>query len=358
MSKITTLYVIPNPKDSTSLYRGVGPLSGMRRASKGDFNYGYAGEISWPVLQNCDLVYLQRPYRREHLEIAQMARASHVPVWVDYDDFLFDVPEDNPAYGTYMNDTTHSNVVNCIRCADVVTVSTKHLKRLLQKDTKEEGIIPRRCYVVPNAWNDKLFPRMTSPSRNKLVAWRGSDTHQRDLLEFAPEIIEVAKAHPDWTFQFIGYNPWFITSQLPKEQCVVVPPLDPIEYMQLMSDTNPSVLMVPLHDSHFNRAKSNIAWIEGTLSGATVVGPDWEEWRNPGSFTYRTKDDFKKALNTLMSGKTNNELFWKMSADELYKKFKLSELSKFRLQIAEALLGNEQFPDGWQILDEEEGMEL
>jgi hypothetical protein len=47
--------------------------------------------------------------------------------------------------------------------------------------------------------------------------------------------------------------------------------------------------MVPLHVSDFNRAKSNIGWIEAVHAGAITVAPDFQEWRRPGVINYACK---------------------------------------------------------------------
>jgi hypothetical protein len=38
------------------------------------------------------------------------------------------------------------------------------------------------------------------------------------------------------------------------------------------------MMVVPLRDNAFNRAKSNIAQLEATFGGMLTVGPKWPEW--------------------------------------------------------------------------------
>jgi hypothetical protein len=46
-------------------------------------------------------------------------------------------------------------------------------------------------------------------------------------------------------------------------------------------------MFVPLVDNEFNRAKSNIAWLEGTWAGAKTIASDLPEFNKPGVTVYK-----------------------------------------------------------------------
>lgn len=58
-------------------------------------------------------------------------------------------------------------------------------------------------------------------------------------------------------------------------------------------------MIVPLEDNSFNRAKSNIALIEGTLAGATVMATNLPEFSDSWCHTFRTNADFELVFNKL-----------------------------------------------------------
>jgi len=58
------------------------------------------------------------------------------------------------------------------------------------------------------------------------------------------------------------------------------------QYMAAYGHLGPWVSVVPLEDTAFNRAKSNLAWIEATCAGALTLAPMWPDWLKPGVFTY------------------------------------------------------------------------
>jgi hypothetical protein len=290
-----------------------------------------------------------------------------VPVIIDYDDLLFDVPTDNPAYRNYMNKSTQEAVVSCVREADAVFVSTKELKRCLQLP---KACLNDRVYVVPNALDDIHLvrgDRKNPPEkRNKTVLWRGSHSHQRDLVEHGGEILTVAKQHRDFAFTFVGYNPWYLTERMGKNQAVVAESIPIGEFMDFVYATAPEVGIVPLHRSRFNLCKSNIGWLEMSWAGAVCLVPDWEEWRAPGAVTYCNAGDFQSGLLSLLGMEPEqraelNRMSWKWISENRM----LSQVNPLREQVFMAAMGEDEWPEGggpipefYKAETEEKGMEL
>lgn len=332
---------IPNVTDATSFYRGVGPISALKRQNQ-DISLIFSNDVNWATLMMSDVVFLQRPYRKSHLQIAQMAQSVGRPVWIDYDDLLFDVPADNPAYRTYMSADTKRIIADLIQLADVVTVSTQQIKDIFQIPEKS---LNDRVYVVPNALDDRMFKKRPSTRSNKIITWRGTDTHQRDLMDYAPEIVELSKTNPGWTWNFIGWNPWFITERM-GNRAVVTEQIDILEYHAFMQAVAPAIHVVPLHDSLFNRAKSNIAWIEATYAGAATFAPDWLEWQKPGCTTYSGSKEFIEELDRMMHLSPEVLRGFNDESWEAVWEGKLSSITKRRAQILGALLERNEFPEG------------
>lgn len=298
---ISILVICPNPTDATSFYRGVRPLAALK-LSMANLNLVYASQTDWTVLSMVDAVFLQRPFNGNHLAVARMAVEWKVPLWVDYDDDLFEVPQDNPAYAIYSKEEIQKNVAEICAMAKVVTVSTQALRRKLAPLNPD-------IVVVPNAWDEKLLTDRNERNldANPLVLWRGSATHQRDILVHGEAIIELSKKHPNWTWHFQGYNPWFVTERMDPGKVVTAPSVPVEKYFQFIRTIRPKLVITPLADNAFNRSKSNIAWIEATYAGAACLAPLWEEWMQPGVVGYSSKADFADKLDLLMSGSIDTE---------------------------------------------------
>lgn len=290
----------PNIKDATSLYRGIGPLSALQSAHP-EIRLNYENkEFNWVTFVMSDLFFLQRGFTNEHVSQVMMAIENGCPVWVDYDDDLFSVPLSNPSYRVYSRQEIQKNIAKIISLANVVTVSTPHLKKRFELGPQPLNADIR---VVPNAIAKLWVKRYQEPKgeRDKMIVWRGSATHQKDLSCFLPEIKAAANADKTWTWVFQGDKPWFVFEAL-GENTVFGDPLDPIIYMLQMQAMKPPVMMVPLENNVFNRSKSNIAWLEAAFFGGMTLAPAWEEWDRPGVLAYTDAKDFADCIHSIQRG--------------------------------------------------------
>jgi hypothetical protein len=268
------------------------------------FEMIYSGEFNWTHSALSDVIMIQRPYRESDMEVISIAQSYGVKVWVDYDDDLFAVPKSNPTHSLYGKNETMLNVLNCMIRADVITASTDFLadrirKALSEADQKNDN----KVFTARNALMDHVIPKVKPKAgNNDLVLWRGSSTHDADLISVGNQIVAAQKTNPKWVFHFQGYNPWYLTERMDEKRTTVGEPVDIGPYISLIKELSPKVMIVPLAEEVFNLSKSNIAWIEGTLAGAVVVAPDWPEWRRPGIIRYNPQDarTFTVALQTAM----------------------------------------------------------
>ncbi len=333
------LVLCPVPTDATSFYRGVHPLAALKRGMP-ELNLHFATEVNHANLCNVDGLFMQRPYKLAHLNILKMAHANGVPVWVDYDDDLFNVPTSNIAHRTYGDKKIQIAIGEMIADAEIVTVSTGYLKERLSKLNKD-------IRVIPNAFNGRLlrYRKNPDPKREKLIMWRGSETHQKDLYLYTKQLVEIADANPTWNFTFVGSGFWLTTEALPQKQVTICESIDPIEYFQLIHKLQPAITIVPLHDSPFNRCKSNIAWQEATFAGSLTLAPNWNEWKRPGVECYENPLEFKLKLQQMMGFIENKpgissdlvEASWK----DMQQNFLLDNVNEAREQCVEDLLSQE-----------------
>ncbi len=285
-------HILTTPStDACSYYRSLGPLGRMRQLGLIDLTI--SSEIDWTRISQVDLVFIQRPDQEWHRSLIKLARKWSVPVWVDLDDNMFSVPNDNPAAPYLMNSKTQGIIKECLSMASVISSSTEHLSGVL----KDKGYSSK---VIPNAL-DPRFKIPTHKEQSKTILWRGSPTHDRDLSTYGDAIIKAAQANPGWRWHFQGYNPWRITEPLSTYGEVTWALSKQIEdYMEFIADLKPAIMIVPLHESEFNRSKSNIAWIEGTYAGAATLAPNWPEWDKPGVYPYNDSRSFADRLKQMM----------------------------------------------------------
>lgn len=328
----------PSPADTTSFYRGMGPLSHLAKNAR-HLDIIVSSTWQWMNISMCDLMFIQRPASKDAYGLIEICRDVGVPVWVDYDDHLLQVPTDNPAFFQFSDEAAQESVVRSLRNADVISVSTEHLARQFRKVAPNAFIV-----VIPNAFNEVHFNYRQVRERQKRVIWRGSRTHHRDVMTQAESIIDLSNMEKfkDWLWHFIGDNLWFLTDRMPHKQTYITKPVDPHEYHRHIHDLCPTALIAPLYPSDFNYCKSNIAFIEATFAGAVTIAPRWEEWDLPGVLTYdNSQKDFSYKLKQVLEGKVDTGKMvaeaWTFINDALT----LSKMNQRRVNLICSILGVE-----------------
>jgi hypothetical protein len=298
MHKTRIAAISPSPGDGSSFYRGFGALSklvkdeGCRRMANTIhkdqdqiIELDSRDSWGWEHLIQADLLFFQRPFMPAHKTVIQMAKAMSIPVWVDYDDDLFNVTWSNPAYQTFMTQTVHADILEILEMADAITVSTAHMKT-----DSVFGKIPNKTpHVVRNAIDTDMFKvERVMEARRKAITWRGSSTHFEDMAPNVDAFVETAMFNKDWTFHFIGHPHWELIRKMPGDQINCIQFIDNImQFIGTLCLLCPAIHVVTLVDNQFNRCKSNIAALEAIYAGAMVVAPaGFAEWDMPGVLNY------------------------------------------------------------------------
>ena len=332
----TILAMCPNESDATSYYRGVGPLWAMKKAGMANVVLT-APTTQWPILTGGDILFMQRPYSRTHFEMAVGAKSYGIPLWVDYDDNMLAVPVDNPAHSVFNTPDTQKNIQTILAIADVVTVSTRELANTFLgfrvNSNKSE------CVVIPNAvddsapWYRKRLDGKIETRKNTIL-WRGSNTHQKDLMTYADKILMVNTDKHEWNF--IGYNPFFLTEKLTNVS--YYPGGDISAYHHTIQKLAPEIMIVPLFDNALNRSKSNIAWLEGTLAGAACLVPDWDEWKKPGAIRYDEENNsFFNQLSRMIEDPSDFAVYNQKSFEYIKNHLVLSKVNELRKSVLDEI---------------------
>lgn len=319
--------------DACAFYRTVGPYGHLAKTYSDKVEVSFSQNPNYGEIRASDILVMQRPFTTELIFIAKHAKDYGVPLVVDFDDDFFSIPRDNPVHHLYSQESL-DNVKMALQMADLVTVSTKHLRREYLKHAAN-------VVVIPNALDPALIKfRGERPRRNR-VLWRGTRTHDRDVASCATEIVQAAVKFPETEFVFLGADPcaWEVSERIKNCQRVLNP-MDPFMFFQAEMELCPKILIAPLSDNNFNRSKSNIAGIEAALAGAVCLAPDWEEWRMlEGAYFYKTAKEFGSMLNHLLTyseqeiiGSANRTFNW--ICDNLT----LNQTNELRLKALEGLL--------------------
>lgn len=328
-----------NESDACAWYRSIGPFAHLERTSYCPITFTPMEEISTTHILKTDIAFFSRPCSEQEVEAIHKFKQLKVPVIVDWDDDITEIPSDNPYAPIFRTPQRMAHLVNGIEMADVLMVSTQ---ALADKWAKLSPL--KKIYVVPNALDERLFYE-SKPGTNRTICWRGAAGHQRDIDSIGQEIIEYSNSHTDETFTFFGYNPWKITDALQNRSQFIPPIANVPDYFMQLKKLSPRFGMVPLFDGPFARAKSNIAWLEMTWAGAVCVVPNWSEWDTLGTWCY-DEGNFLQALTQMTTGNTPeyldkmHEAAWKYIQEHRT----LAQVNKIRERILNALVGIGDLP--------------
>ena len=346
--KPRVLGVFPPKTDAVSFYRSVGVLPYIR-----EIEYTVLFEpISWNVLIEHDIIFINRPFGGNFLKAIEVIRKNNKKLWLDYDDNFFCIPETNPAYSSYQNSKDQEDYKSILDSANIVSVSTKSLGNYLKSTTSFT-----KPLTIPNAFNDYIFTLEENRSQNRIVNWRGSNTHNSDFKTIINEFISIQNKYRDWSFTFLGKlgyhlkgEPVKVKGKDGKEEVLPNPfknyvnqiysgniypidEMDIIDYFLYLKQLAPQIQIVPLENRIFNINKSNIAWIEGTYSGAVTIAPNVEEFRKPGVLLYNTPSEFHYLLESCIKGDIDLQDNYKASFDYIQENLMLSKVNNIRKQV-------------------------
>lgn len=341
--------ISPFPTDATSFYRGMGIMDHLESLFNGKLeiikhkqDFDNSQIRLWLELQGMDILFVQRPHSEKFITIMEYFKKHfRRPIWIDYDDNLFEIPKYNRAHKYYeQHAKTKETLMRAMRLADVITVTTAELKRYLDP-------IHPNVVVIPNAFpNHTLDISMRKPvPRVDRLFWRGSGTHIGDLDFYKSQLQRVMAENKDHKFTFVGSDIaeayWFFDDTFYPENGSngqLLDPLDPYEYLHNITTTGAKAIHVPLVYNLFNLAKSNIAAMEAAWGGMAVIAPDWQEWQLPGVLKYKTKGDYYSLINAVCKNqfdieKLSNET-WQYICDNLL----LTKVNVQRMKLIKALV--------------------
>jgi hypothetical protein len=255
------LACIPTPQSATSFYRGIGPLQEM---AKYGIEVTHTDAISWVNLGFSDVYFHQRPSSSNEFNALLYAKKMGVYTWVDYDDNLFEIPISNSNWAHYSKPEIQKALIGICNLVDLITVSTEELKNIILEKTK----CGPKVFVVPNART--IMHRHNDSDKKAQIVWRGGSTHVADLLAYKDQIKAVAQANKHWTWLFLGDFPWALDDALKGCEVTVKSAPDTPSFLDLVSNVQSAIAIVPLEFNSFNKCKSNIAEIEFNRNAFTL----------------------------------------------------------------------------------------
>jgi glycosyltransferase involved in cell wall biosynthesis len=259
-----------------------------------------------------DLAVFQRQPEQRITDLMWMLQQSGTRVVFDIDDDLFSVPPDNAAYlhwgrdwrkiganvkaedvGVFVGDgksldrqkrrdearvnaakgrleMTHSNragLLQNIRGADLVSVSTPKLQQVYSPYRKSVRVLPNQ--IEPRDWEEALTHPYERNDDQVWIGWAGSKTHWPDLKILKAPVLDILRRHAEARFCIVGMPEAAVLFGDRAGQMLTWDWMSLEEYRSVVAAFD--IIVAPSAPKTFNEAKSDLRVLEAGLCGKPIV---------------------------------------------------------------------------------------
>lgn len=242
-----------------------------------------------------DLVIFMHPYHAHQAQFIHRVKSQYqIPVIVDLDDMLDNLPVDHPEYHTFKN----CAVPEIIRSCDHLVTSTEYLR-------KHWGHLNKNISVIENQIDPRRvegFEKSAKPYHSGFViGWTGSQTHRPDLYNtgFIRGLRKFMRERDDVRAYFHILCPQTLLDEF---GCRIIFNEQAVDYLDYpsMCFTYPfDVCAVPLYDHPFNHAKSDLRLLDMGQFRIPVIASnmsDWEKHHERVALCNNTPEDWYEAF--------------------------------------------------------------
>ena len=239
-----------------------------------DFQMGYAEYAS-------QIIIYRTPYSEQFKQLIELAHKYNKPVFYDIDDLVYDTSyTDQLDYvktlGKQEKEAYDSGVRSygrLMELCDAFITSTTDLKNELLK-------LGKPVYLNRNLASEELISiseqaiakTIKDKKKIKIGYFSGSITHNENFDLIRSAILKILKEFPQTELHLVGHLTIPDEMKNYKKQLIVHDFLDWTLLPSLVADMD--INLAPLVDNVFNRAKSEIKWLEAALVGVTTVASD------------------------------------------------------------------------------------
>ena len=275
-------------------------------------------------------VRIQRQATPQQLEfvkfLRKLADANNFRLIYEIDDICFheDIPDYNKYKTAFTDPKIRQSAQEMMEICDEITVTCPFMRDYYASKTNNKNVtvIPN---FMPKFWiggKSDINRTMESYEKNKRkprILYAGSGAHFdvenrtkfRDDFEHVNDVIRRTVDKYQWVF--LGAHPLPIRDLIQNGKIEFHPWKRLYEYGQGLYDLNVNMIVAPLQDSTFNKAKSDLKYIEACALGLPIACQDLCTYEN-APIKFRTGDEMINQIeNTLKDRKRYKSLCKKAS---------------------------------------------
>ena len=293
-------------------------------------------EIFYNIMINVDAAIFQAVHTKFAIAVLYALKEKYKkPIYMDVDDHPFAIMSNHPSHknigpGTPIEWVAHKQA----EMSDGIITSTKYLAKVLKQYN-------RPVYVIPNGIDFSFWEglkKKRSKNGNVTIGWIGAGGHDHDLKVMKKVIPVILKKYKNARFCFVygAYDLWKKFKNNPKVKFVIK--WKPIaEYPQFIASQGFDVGLAPLTDSAFNRAKSNLRWLEYSALKIPTVASCVEPYRDTiddgeTGLLARTADDWIKHLSNFIEDKQHRQKIGNAAYDKLKGTWSIKHISQMYIE--------------------------
>lgn len=228
------------------------------------------------LMENSDISVWQMVHHGLSLDMFYQSREkwnNKKPLLMEIDDYIHAINPESAGYSAYHNNSELEYLAELqMKNANHLIVSTQWLA------DKYKDFCP--CVtVIPNAIDFEIWGQLKDyrkPGRVR-IGWAGGQPHEKDLrvLKFVIPIILDKYKHVD--FMFLGHLPFDIKTE--RRVRHVMKWYSIYDYPKELAKLGFDIGVAPLRDNQFNRAKSNLRFLEYSALGIPTVASPVEPFK-------------------------------------------------------------------------------
>jgi glycosyltransferase involved in cell wall biosynthesis len=232
------------------------------------------------------------------------------------------------------NDRFIGGMIESIKAADMVTVTTEELAKKARKFNKNVVVLPN--YIDTKWWGPEVNIKRRGDIR---IGWAGSYSHSEDLVFLAPIIKRIIDEFDNVKFIYCGAGGASSESEhtqlmYGKDFFTDIPVYrrefhlgSDIDSWGMKSKTlHLDIALAPLVDDEFNKCKSNIKWQEYSLNGCAGVYSDVPAYKNiKHALKAKDAEEFYKHIKFLIENPDERDAMAAKAKREIIDNWTLSD---------------------------------
>tara|TARA_R100000008_G_scaffold86895_1_gene82544 strand:+ start:3137 stop:4357 length:1221 start_codon:yes stop_codon:yes gene_type:complete len=219
--------------------------------------------------------------------LKELAKELHFNIIYEIDDIIFkeDIPHYNKFRFAFEDPKIRQTSMEIMAACDEITVTNKFMQEYYTEKTgnKQVTVVPN---FIPRFWMDRYFDLTTIKEnfqkfkRKPRVVYCGSGAHfdienrikQKDDFFHINDVIRKTVDKFQWVF--IGGFPLTLRDLISQKKIEYHEWTNLVDYPAYIYSKNPTVFYAPLENSTFNKAKSDLKFIEGCALGIPTICQD------------------------------------------------------------------------------------